>query len=286
MRRLLALTVVLAIVSVTSMPNAGSQEGQQAKSKPLPPATSAALRRLLSTRFDVPDVLREGPTPLKVHLKYLSDLAASRGERLDIVPNRQAFKDAAVDSAALLDENIEMPDHARTLTLQQYLTVLTTQLPTESRFRIREGILELTTADSIYPGKVLEQNVFVEFRNTPFETAIEELSDRTGLSIAIDPACEEASYRKTVTLRANNDMTLRAALETIADLCDLKLAATNERVLMTPRPAHLKRLREQLEELKLSLEIETAKPGLEPPPNPFLFTPGAGIKPGGRTKLP
>jgi hypothetical protein len=237
----------------------------------LPAATSASLRRFLFEKVEIPDAFRSAPVPLKIVLGYLSERAAQRGESLQIMIDKQAFKDAAPDSADLLDAPIEFSAFVRSMTYRQVLELTLSQLPGDATYLVREGYVVIVTAAVARIDRLLERRVAIEFRNKPLIAAIEDLSERTGLDIAVDSRCDDGN-KKVVTLQTEKGMTVRGILESIADMNDLKIVVTAHRVTVLPHSIYLKRLGDQVQEAKLRREIgndpaAVEGPRLEPAPN-------------------
>jgi hypothetical protein len=70
----------------------------------------------------------------------------------------------------------------------------------------------------------------------------------------IDPRCG-AELNKSVNVRAQNDISPRGILTSWADMFELKLVVDDHRVLLMPRADYLKKLRDQVEESQLRLQI-------------------------------
>jgi hypothetical protein len=245
----LASAVLVGCIVAMQVPRVSSGDKKEAQKQ----ETSASLRRLMNEKFDIPDAFKAGPVPFKIVLKYLTDAANARGRELEIAVDQRAF-DTSMN--ILLDENVELPIFMRKLTVDQWLEITLSQLPGQARYRIRNGVVEITTAEKASVAQALKQNVVVDFQSRTPASALEELSDLTGLSIGIDPTCEEVVLKRIVSLRTNKDTTLRAVLETIADSCEFKLLVTDERVMVLPQAVYMKRLRDRLEETKVQREID------------------------------
>jgi hypothetical protein len=221
----------------------------------LPPATSASLRRLLSEKVTIPDQMRAAPVPFKIVLQYLSNKAAARGEWMPVVIDKQAFKDAAPDANDLLDVPIELPTFVPSMTYRQALEHSMSQLPGDGVFLVRDDQIVILSGAAAKVERLLDRRINADFRNKPLMAALEELADRSGVGIAVDPRCDDTG-KKTVTLLSEQGMTLRGVLESIADMNDLKIVVTPHRVTVLPQAIYMKRLADRAQESKLRREIE------------------------------
>ena len=238
------------------------EAAENAISDKLPPATTASLRHLLSERVEIPDRFRAESLPIKTVTEFLVHEALKHNELLPVTVDKLAFKDTAPDAPDVWEIPVEFPKHLRSMTYRQVLRVCTSQTPVAGTFILREGTIV------IYPGadykveSLLKSEIAVEFHDKPLVAAIEEICDRSGLSIAVDPHCDDGN-KKTVTLQVDGGMSVRGILESIADVHDLKVLVTPTRVAVLPHAAYMKRLSEQVEaaklERQLSLELGPTK---------------------------
>ena len=272
MRIAYASAVAICLISVPVSPVRSDDEGVKRTADKLPLATSASLRHLLSERIEIPDEFRAGPVPLKFVLTHLVDRAALLKEPLPITFDRSAYKDLDADPCHTSDASIEFPNHIRSMTFRQALELSVSQIPCDSKYLIRDGLIVIVPGAAAKIDRLLNRTTTVEFRNKPLIAAFEELSDRIGVSIAVDPRCDDMN-KKTVTLQTEQGMTARGVLESIADMNELKIVVTPHRVTVLPHAVYLKRLADQVQEAKLRREIGNDPailegPRLEPVPNP------------------
>jgi hypothetical protein len=242
-------------------------------------ARAAAVRKALAERLEVPDEFRK-PTervPFRIVLAHIAGVLAERKQSLDIAIDSAAFKEAAEgDAIDILESDISFPPFVPTATVQDLLAAALKQIPTNNAtYLIRNGRVDILTHEGANIRLLLDQGVAVQFRELPLKLAIEELADRTGVTVMIDPRCG-AELNKSVSLQAQNDISPRGILSAWADMFELKLLVDEHRVLLMPRAEYLKNLREQVEEAQLLQQIEKTKILDHPVPEPPVRIRGRG----------
>jgi hypothetical protein len=235
----------------------------------LPPATSTSLRRLLSEKVKIPDPFRAAPVALRIVLGYLDfRTVVDKSESLPIVFDKKAFKDDVPDAFdSLLDTPIEFSTFANSLTYRQVLEHSIRQLPADATFLIRDGLVVILPGAAAKIDRLLQRKIAVEFRGKPLVATLDELADLSGISIAIDPRSEEMQ-KKTVDARFSGDVSVRGILDSLADLHDLKILVSADRVAVLPQSVYLKRLRDRGEETRLLRETEAVRDGAPTAPAP------------------
>ena len=146
---------------------------------------------------------------MKIAIQYLTEKAAARGLDLPLLIDRMAFKDAFPDSVDTMEFDIVFPTFVRTMTFRRYLDLCVSLLPGDSTFLIRDDQIFILPGAAAKIERLLDRKVSVDLRNKPLLAAFEELADRTGLGIAVDPRCDDGN-KKTVTLLSEQGMTMRA----------------------------------------------------------------------------
>lgn len=86
---------------------------------------------------------------------------------------------------------------------------------------VRAGRIDIVPAESLTTENLLKQRVDIEFKDRPLASAIDDLSELTGLSIIVDPRTKEKAH-SPITARFNGDVTLKDALIILTELSDLK----------------------------------------------------------------
>ena len=269
---LASVIVAVGLIALVTVPVRSDEEGEKAAvAQKLPPATSASVRRLLWERVEIPNEFQAAPVPLKVALQFLVEHAARHGESLPIMIDKQAFKEASPDVPDLLEYQVDFSPFVPSTTYRQFLESASSQLPGDGTYLVRGSLVVIVPAEAAKINRLLERNVAVEYRNKPLIAAIGDLSERTGLDIAVDSRCDDGN-KKTVTLQTERGMTVRGILESIADMNELKVVVTPHRVTVLPQSIYLKRLADQVQEAKLRREIDNDPTIVEGPrlgaPNP------------------
>jgi hypothetical protein len=183
--------VAFGVTSTRSDDKTGPAANQANSAKPA--ATSASLRLLLAEKIEIPEKFRGIKVTFKTALNHLEDSVSARKESLPVEIDRQGFADANVDLADLWDMDVGFPLSRRTMTCRQYLDCIVSQLAGAATFVIRDGIVVIAPIDVFYSESLLNRRIDVEFRNKTVSAALQELSDRTALAIAVDPRCDEST---------------------------------------------------------------------------------------------
>jgi hypothetical protein len=221
-------------------------------------ARAAAVRKALAERIEIDEEFRKPnqKVPFRLVLKYLVDKLALLKQPLDVVIDQASFNKAtAGDTFDLLEVDVTFPPFLPTATVQECLEIALRQVPTDNAtFLIRNGRIDILTSDESNINVLLDKGIAIQFREFPLKLAIEELAEHTGLTVMIDPRCG-AELNKSVNVRAQNDISPRGILTSWADMFELKLVVDDHRVLLMPRADYLKKLRDQVEESQLRLQI-------------------------------
>ncbi len=214
---------------------------------------SAMARKALAERIEIPKEFRVR-IPLRAVQKYLITSLAGRNQSLELMIDQSSFKEEAGDSSDMADESVVFPDDLKSLSVQDILLFAINQISNgNATFVIVNGRVDIMTREAASIRRRLNHGIAIEFRDVPLKAAIEELSERTGVTIMIDPRC--AAMNKSVTLQSQNDTSLRGILSSWADIYDLKMLVDEHRVLIMPRADYMKKLRDQVEEAKMLDEL-------------------------------
>jgi tetratricopeptide (TPR) repeat protein len=114
-----------------------------------------SLMKLLEENIDIPPEFKGIKIPFKTVLKYLTDVMQARGKDLEIGIDKQAFKDANVEAADLLDQEIDFPAFMRRMPIAVLLRLTLSQVPGDATYIIRRNYLEITTSDRAISEKVI-----------------------------------------------------------------------------------------------------------------------------------
>jgi hypothetical protein len=272
----LALVFVGAAVVWTQQPKPAEQEANERK-KIRVPATPASLRRLLDMPIPIPEEFKQ-QVPLRLVFKYIEDQLGELGQTFPIWIDQNAFKEDAADAGDLLDTNVTYPPFLRAPKLRTYLEIGLSQMPGQNAtYLVRGDYLEVTTNALANPAFRLDTPIAVDFRDEPIGRIIEQLSDMTGVSILLDDRLLDLT-KKTTQLRSNGDISLRGALQTLADTYDLRLVVDEHRVFLTSQQHYLERLQARVAEAKAHKELaDTGEPRPAPENNHRNYR-GRGLK--------
>jgi hypothetical protein len=211
------------------------------RADPPSPTSSQHVIALLQEDIDLKD-LADNKLKLKDMLEVISTHLKERnkGKEVLILVDVNAFKrenpDVAIDG--LLGEEVEIPAFPKKMTVARLLRLALDKLPScNATYVVRRGGLEVTTCSQASPvGQPsrklpiggLEQTVVAAFSGVPLKQAVEELADQVGVSVVLDPRAAE-KLKMPVTATFRNDTTLGAALDMLADMCELKLVVLEGR---------------------------------------------------------
>jgi hypothetical protein len=264
--RFASIVVVVGLVAVgaTRVSSEDKVDAAAPKEQEISAPTSASLRRLLSERVDIPPEFKGVKIPFRTVLAYLSDTAHTRKERLPFLFDKAAFAEANLLIADLAEQEVDVPAFVRSMTNRQVLEMTLPQIQGDPTYLVRDGLIVFVPREAAKLERLLDRTIAVDFRDLTLNAAFAELSDRSGVGIAVDPRCDESSKKK-VTLQAEQGMTVRGVLESIADMNDLKIVVTAQRVTVLPQSIYLKRLADQAAEAKLRREIDLDPAILEGP---------------------
>jgi hypothetical protein len=184
------------------------------------PAMNRALVRLLDEPMDMKDF--QNPMALRDALGLLMEKFAASGKELPIFLDTSGFKEEGLDSAAVYNTQISFQPFPKRMRLGTLLELMLSKVePAEVTYLVRDGSLVITTRKAASPQQLLQRAVMIDFDNTPFSEAMEELSALTGASIVMDNRLAD-KLKVPVTAHLRNDVTLKAALRMLADTADLK----------------------------------------------------------------
>jgi len=219
---------------------------------------SALARKALAERIEVPEEFRKQgqPSPFRFVLSYIDGALADRKQSLQIVVDQASFREANQgDPLEILETVITFSPFLKTATVQEMLEYSLKQVPTgNATYLVKNGNIEILTHDAANINVLLDQGIAIQFRELPLKLAIDDLADRTGFTVMIDPRCV-AVLNNSVSLQSQNDISPRGILSSWADMFDLKLLVDEHRVMLMPRGDYLKKLSNQVDEEKALSQI-------------------------------
>ncbi|MCI0457822.1 MAG: hypothetical protein L0Z62_12710 [Gemmataceae bacterium] len=277
-------------------PDTSARQGEASAPKQAPVAemTTRELVALLAEPIDVK--VFQAPMNLKEAIDLLSRKAASKGKDLAFVIDRNGFRDENPEAPDIHDAQVKFPPFPSRMSVGDALRGILRKVPTNNAtFVVRPGFVEITTHDRANSRKGLQEKVMVSFYRRPLVEALEELSDRTGVSIVTDMRVRDR-LQTGVTATFGNNVTLEAALRILTDMADLKLVLFEECGYVTSAAnAHAlereRHLREEYEWRRMWRDIQPPQPEKDRQPFPLPgglggFGGGFGGFPGGIPPLP
>lgn len=230
-------------------------QNDPAAKKQIAPATASSLRKLLDSSIQIPEEFKQ-PVPFRLVCKHFGDVVNLRGESLPIWINQNAFRlEGGADAPDLLDTNVVFPTFLKTTKIRSALEIGISQFPGQNgSYLIRADHIEITTTDRTKIHFVLDEGFAVDFRAKPVRQVLEEVSDRTGLSIGVNAELAEI-LTKTFDLRSNGDMSVRGVLECLADSYGLKLVTDQHRIFLTSQDQYMQRMHMRLAEAEIRKKI-------------------------------
>jgi RNA polymerase sigma factor (sigma-70 family) len=214
-------------------------------------ATFNSLLGLMREPLDMA-LFNEQPMTLKEFLGLLYDVYQKKGKELSILIDVQAFRDESVD-ADPFECVIKFPSFPRVLETATALREAINQIPaSQAEILARDGYFLITTKTRASLPYLLRQRLFANYQDRPSNFVVQNLSERTGASVALDPRiADKAKTRITVAFRS--DVTLGGALRIVADMAGLKVVNMESGLYITT-PANAKELEKELRELKNTAE--------------------------------
>lgn len=216
-------------------------------------AINADIRNVLDEPFLIPEEFKQ-PVSLSDVLKLFGDRIASKGKDWRIYVDLKSFQMVDDSIPDLLQAQVEFPLLLKTLPLGSALRLVMSQLPLEAEFLIRDGNVVIVHKSHARLDHLLKQKIFLPTQQLALRQALDQFSDRTGITIFIDPKCS-LELNRNIIMHSHNDTTARGALTSWTEMFDLKAVIDENRVFITPREEYAKRLREDLEAEKLAAEI-------------------------------
>lgn len=220
----------LAFLLATPCALALGQASSRPKSESLPRVS--ALWNDLAQSMSVEPFLRR--IRLKDALEILQKQFRQRhGRELPILINERAFKDENPEAPDLHEAFTELRPHPRVRTTGQLLRDLLAHIPAgNATYLLQPGVVEITTFSDANPAQRLCQTVELKFSRQPLSFVLEEIYERTGVHVILDPRVG-VNARAQVTITFTNDLALGTGLVLIAEMAQLRLVETDNAVFIT-----------------------------------------------------
>jgi len=226
--------------------------GQEVPAQPEKPKEEEPVReREIADRMVLPLItFDEGFEDPNLTLQDMLDILTYRkGVKMTI--NRKAFdRDEVPDvEKTLIAKQAPIPPMRKT-TVGDFLDVVLARVPAKSRamYVIRDRFVEITTLAAVReelgrkPDDPVLPLVYVRIDKQPLEKALEVLSDRTGMSLVVDPrAAEKAKVPVSAMFKS---VPLDSAVRVLADMADLQSVQIDNMLYLTS-PENADRLTRQ-----------------------------------------
>jgi hypothetical protein len=206
-------------------------------------------------------------------LASLRETMTTAGKEVLFVVDDEAFKDEASDANAL-EAEIRLKNLPAKTTVMHMLRQAVKQLPVKSAFVVRAGKVEIVPLARTSKEYMLNQTFHVDFSERKLDTALEELSELTGVSIVMDARAKQKAAT-AVTARFHDDVALQDAVRMLTDMAELKIVYLVTGMYVTT-PEHAKEMQKELKALyepKVMPFGGVGVPGPGGPPSPEMFMP-------------
>jgi hypothetical protein len=195
---------------------------QPAPREPRKSATAETLKKLSQPW----DVNFEAPTTFRDMLETWEKRGMPR-----VIIYQQAFKLENPDAPDVYETQIVLP-RVQGLPAGRVFRMALDQIPTaDATYLVQAGHLLVTTSRDASPRARFVQ---ASFANRPLDEALEELSDLTGVAIAVDPRVG-GKGKTPVTARFPSETNLAQIVRVLADMADLKAVVVDAMIYVTSR---------------------------------------------------
>ncbi len=193
-------------------------------------SANEAIRSSLALRIETK--LYENPLPLRDALGLFTDSLQQKNQSVDVIVDGSAFRNVVENgSVDLYKADVSIPPLPKTLTAEVALQKILEKLPVESTFLVRAGAVVIVPVSYLRNRDFLNYPILTRFENAPLEHVLEELSDLSGISIALD-ATAAKDLRTKVSLNLRN-VPLEDALVLVTEMVGLKYVLLNQSVIVT-----------------------------------------------------
>ena len=222
-RTLLAWTLLLAALAAAPARAQANKVAPPAKAK-------ADLHQVLVTEIETRDFTN--PMTLRDALGLLFEKMNAQGVEVPILINKASFRQENPDAPDPHDAQVSLPALPRTLSVGVALEQLVDQISHGGMILLRNGSLEIVSRSAGRMDNLLWQKVVVKYHGTPLQQALAQLSDKTGVSIVLDPRAKER-VKAPIDAEFRGDVDLESALRMVAGMADLKVVLLDRGVFVT-----------------------------------------------------
>jgi len=200
---------------------------EQAQAVPLQrePRKSASAEALKKLK-EAWDVNFEAPTTFRDVLETWEKRGMPR-----VIVYQQAFKFENPDAPDIHETQITLP-RVQGLPAAKVFRMALDQIPTtDATYLVQAGHLLVTTNSNATPRARFVQ---ASFANRPLDEALDELSDLTGVAIALDPRVG-GKGKTPITARFPSETNLAQIVRLLADMADLRAIVLDTMIYVTSR---------------------------------------------------
>ncbi len=186
----------------------------------------AEIHQNLQTLMDT--TVFQKPLTLKEFIGLFYEQLHAQGRGFSIVVRGELFKEENPDEhpeerSVYENTQVDLPPWYKQSTAGQLLEAALAQIKTgNATYLVRAGRVEILTKTRASKEHLLNQTFFADFKNLPLEDALDELGERTGVSVVIDGRAKDMK-KTAITARFRNDVAVQDAVRILAEMADLKL---------------------------------------------------------------
>lgn len=178
------------------------------------------LRVVIEEQIETKDFTN--PMTLKDVLGLLYEHIAHKGIEVPILVDTAAFKTESPDAADPYEANVNLPPVPRTLTVEKALCLILAKLPTQNAtFVVNDRFVEVTTQRAATVEHLLKRKVLAQYVKRPLVEVLEDLSERSSVSIIVDPHLGQRA-QQDITATFRNEPTVKEVLVMLARVAGLE----------------------------------------------------------------
>jgi hypothetical protein len=186
-----------------------------------PPKVASSMKLIQVLNEELIEV-KNFTTPLTLldMLGLLYEQMAAKGHEVTILVDVAAFRSGCTEPTDPYEAHVYLPSLPRKMPLEMALRLVLSKIP-NATFIVRDGLVWITTEKEASVEQLLKQKILAQYTKRPLREIVQEIEERTGVSIIIDPRLENRGNPElTATLR--NAATAKGALEMLARMAGLK----------------------------------------------------------------
>ena len=242
----------------------GSPSFAQAVGAPKKEKTTKLSRQQILEMLNEDINLKDFPFPMKlceVTGILQQNFQAKNKVKLTILIDSEAFRSENPDTPPVEETTVTLPTgDVKRMTVARALEIALSKVPTKNAdYLIRNGQIEITTTALADPQALLAAKVLAVFQKKRFGDAIDELSEQSGMSIAIDPRITE-KLATPISATFVNKASLHAALTILCDMVGAQPLVLRDVVYITT-PENAQKLQEAQPVLRSTPKVKPEDKG-------------------------